>query len=45
MMIKTFDKYSHQELCEKIYRLRMDLDELVDDFCNWFLHLCCEIPD
>lgn len=45
MMIKSFDKYSHKDVCKRIYRLRMERHELIEDFADQFLHLRCEIPD
>jgi len=45
MMVKYFDKYSHQDVCEKICCLRMEPDELDEEFVEQFLHICCEIPD
>lgn len=44
MMIKSFDKYSHRDVCEKICCLRMEPDESVEDFADRFLHIYCEIP-
>jgi len=43
MLCKDTDKYNHQDVYKRICNLRMKLDELVEEFFDWFLHLYCKI--
>ena len=42
-LYQAFDKYNHQDVHERISRLRMKPSELVDYFVTRFLHLCHKI--
>lgn len=39
---EAFESYDYQYVCDRIDFLIMEPGESVNDFFNWFLHLCCE---
>lgn len=40
----AFDKYDHWDVLKRINQLRINHDELVEDFTNRFLRICYEFP-